>query len=43
MTAGSVHDEYEKDWEDRNLPLIHADEADDEALSVYEHWQELNE
>lgn len=40
---GEFYGEYEKDWDDRNLPLVHADESDEDALSIYERWQELNE
>jgi guanine deaminase len=39
---GEFYDEYRKDWDERNLPLIHAGEADDDALSIYERWQALN-
>jgi guanine deaminase len=37
---GEFYDEYAKDWDERNLPLVY--EQNDEGLEVYKRWQTLN-
>lgn len=40
---GEFYDEYSKEWDERNLPLVFEDGRNDDALEVYQHWQSLNE
>ncbi|PSP37332.1 tRNA-specific adenosine deaminase [Halobacteriales archaeon SW_8_65_20] len=37
---GEFYDEYEKSWDDRELPLVH--ESNDDALAVYAEWERQN-
>jgi guanine deaminase len=37
---GEFYDEYAKDWDERNLPLVY--EENGEGVEVYKRWQTLN-